>query len=62
MVLICIYLVHVAMKVLLKNAMRQFYESFLEGSFYHRVSVFRYYNQVFLCYNITQKTAVGNWR
>lgn len=46
MVLICIYLVHVAMKVLFKDTMCQFYKSFLECSFYHRVSVFRYYNQV----------------
>lgn len=62
MVLICIYLVHVAMKVLLKNAMRQFYESFLEGSFYHRVSVFRYYNQVvFKVIATVPISAIAQW-
>ena len=48
MVLICIYLAHVAMKVLFKDTMRQFHKPFLKDSVYHRVSVSRYYNQVVL--------------
>lgn len=45
-VLIGVYLIHVALEVLLKDTIRQFCEPVLKGSVYDRMSVFCYYNQM----------------
>ena len=45
-VLIGVYLIHVALEVLLKDTIRQFCEPVLKGSVYDRMPVFSYYNQM----------------
>ena len=45
-VLIGVYLIHVALEVLLKDTIRQFCEPVLKGSVYDRMPVFCYYNQM----------------
>ena len=45
-VLIGVYLIHVALEVLLKDSIRQFCEPVLKGSGSDRMRVFCYYNQM----------------
>ena len=45
-VLIGVYLIHVALEVLIKDTIRQFCEPVLKGSVYDRMPVFCYYNQM----------------
>ena len=47
-VFVSVHLIHIAMKVLFEDAMRQFYKSVLKDSIYDRMPIFCYHNQMVL--------------